>query len=44
MGRFPLQSPLLECPKCKGRMKILVAVVAPASARRVLVSLGPPCW
>ena len=33
---------VLECPKCKGRMKILAAVVAPASVRRVLESLGLP--
>jgi hypothetical protein len=33
---------VLECPKCKGRMKILAAVTAPASVRRVLDSLGFP--
>ena len=33
---------VLECPKCKGRMKILAAVTAPASVRRVLESLGLP--
>jgi hypothetical protein len=33
---------VLECPKCKGRMKILAAVIASASVRRVLESLGLP--
>jgi hypothetical protein len=33
---------VLECPKCKGRMKILAAVTEPASVRRVLESLGLP--
>lgn len=33
---------VLECPKCKGRMKILAAVTAPASVRRLLESLGLP--
>jgi len=33
---------VLECPKCRGRMKILTAVVEPASVRRVLASLGLP--
>jgi hypothetical protein len=33
---------VLECPKCKGRMKILAAVIAPTSVRRVLKSLGLP--
>jgi hypothetical protein len=33
---------VLECPKCKGRMKILAAVIAPANVRRVLESLGLP--
>jgi hypothetical protein len=33
---------VLECPKCKGRMKILAAVIAPASVRRVLQSFGLP--
>ena len=33
---------VLECPKCKGRMKILAAVTAPASVRRVLGPLGLP--
>jgi hypothetical protein len=33
---------VLECPKCKGRMKILAAVTAPASVRRILDHLGLP--
>ena len=33
---------VLECPKCKGRMKILAAVTEPASVRRILESLGLP--
>jgi hypothetical protein len=33
---------VLECPKCKGRMKILAAVTEPASVRRVLKSMGLP--
>jgi hypothetical protein len=33
---------VLECPKCKGRMKILAAVTAPTNVRRVLESLGLP--
>jgi hypothetical protein len=33
---------VLECPKCKGRMKILAAVIAPANVRRVLESLALP--
>ncbi len=33
---------VLECPKCKGRMKILAAVIAPANVRRVLEGLGLP--
>jgi len=33
---------VLECPKCKGRMKILAAVIAPASVRRILKHLGLP--
>ena len=33
---------VLECPKCKGRMKILAAVIAPANVRRVLESLSLP--
>jgi hypothetical protein len=33
---------VLECPKCKGRMRILAAVIAPANVRRVLESLGLP--
>lgn len=33
---------VLECPKCKGRMKILAAVTAPASVRRVLENLCLP--
>ena len=33
---------VLECPKCKGRMKILAAVTAPASVRRILNHLGLP--
>jgi hypothetical protein len=33
---------VLECPKCKGRMKILAAVSAPTRACRVLESLGLP--
>jgi hypothetical protein len=33
---------VLECPKCKGRMKILAAVTAPASVRRFLTHLGLP--
>jgi len=33
---------VLECPKCKGRMKILAAVVATASVRRILGHLGLP--
>jgi hypothetical protein len=33
---------VLECPKCKGRMKILAALTEPASVRRVLESLGLP--
>jgi hypothetical protein len=33
---------VLECPKCRGRMKILAAVTAPASVRRILESLGLP--
>lgn len=31
---------VLECPKCKGRMKILAAITKPESVRRVLESLG----
>jgi hypothetical protein len=33
---------VLECPKCKGRMKILAAVTEPGSVRRILESLGLP--
>jgi hypothetical protein len=33
---------VLECPKCKGRMKILAAVTAPASVQRILNHLGLP--
>jgi hypothetical protein len=33
---------VLECPKCKGRMKILTAVTAPASVQRILNHLGLP--
>ena len=33
---------VLECPKCKGRMRIIAAVTEPASVRRVLESLGLP--
>jgi hypothetical protein len=33
---------VLECPKCKGRMKIIAAVTEPARVRRVLQSLGLP--
>jgi hypothetical protein len=33
---------VLECPKCKGRMKILAVVTAPASAHRILKHLGLP--
>ena len=33
---------VLECPKCKGRMKILAAVMKPGSVRRVLKHLGLP--
>jgi hypothetical protein len=33
---------VLECPKCKGRMKILAVVTAPASVRRMLSHLGLP--
>ena len=33
---------VLECPKCKGRMKILAAVTASASVRRILEHLGLP--
>lgn len=33
---------VLECPRCKGRMKILAAVTVPASIRRVLDHLGLP--
>jgi len=31
---------VLECPKCKGRMKILAAITKPDSVRRVLEGLG----
>ena len=33
---------VLECPNCKGRMKIIAAVTAPGSVRRILESLGLP--
>jgi hypothetical protein len=33
---------VLDCPKCNGRMRILAAVTAPASIRRVLDHLGLP--
>ena len=33
---------VLECPKCKGRMKILAVVTKPASVRRILDHLGLP--
>jgi hypothetical protein len=33
---------VLECPKCKGRMKILAAITKPEHVRRVLASLGLP--
>ena len=33
---------VLECPKCQGRMKILAAVTAPGSIRRILRHLGLP--
>jgi hypothetical protein len=33
---------VLECPQCKGRMKIIAAVTKPTSARRILESLGLP--
>jgi len=33
---------VLECPKCKGRMKILAAVTEPGSVRRVLKHLVLP--
>ena len=33
---------VLECPKCKGRMKILATITAPGSVRQVLESLGLP--
>jgi hypothetical protein len=33
---------VLECPKCKGRMKIPAAVIESASVRRVLESLSLP--
>jgi len=32
----------LKCPKCRGRMKILAAVTAPGSVRRILKHLGLP--
>jgi hypothetical protein len=31
---------VLECPKCRGRMKLLTAVTAPGSVRRILKHLG----
>jgi hypothetical protein len=33
---------VLECPQCKGRMKILAAITKPEDVRRVLASLGLP--
>lgn len=33
---------ILECPRCRGRMKILAAVTAPVGIRRILVHLGLP--
>jgi len=33
---------VLECPKCRGRMKILAALTVPASVRHILASLGLP--
>jgi hypothetical protein len=40
MRVFPVD--VLECPKCKGRMKVLAAVTKPASVRRILNHLGLP--
>jgi hypothetical protein len=33
---------VLECPKCKGRMKIIAAVTAPGRVRRILEHLALP--
>jgi hypothetical protein len=33
---------VLECPKCKGRMKIIAAITEPGNVRRVLKHLGLP--
>jgi hypothetical protein len=33
---------VLECPKCRGRMKLLAAITAPAAIRRILLHLGLP--
>jgi len=34
---------VLECPRCRGRMKIVAALHAPASITKILDSLGLPC-
>jgi len=33
---------VLECPACRGRMRIVAAIHAPESIRRILVCLGLP--
>ena len=36
------QADVLECPKCRGRMKIIADICEPAVAHAILESLGQP--